>query len=248
MVIINKDKVALITGGGTGVGRSVCLGLARMGYSIVVNYSRSEKEANSTVNEIREMGIRAEAICANIAIEFEVIELVRKVLELFGRIDILICNAGTTHFIEYTDLNSLTNLVWNDIFQTNIIGSFYCFRECIEELKRNHGSVVFVTSVSGITGMGSSIPYALSKGALNTLTKSLAKTYGPHVRINAVAPGPIKTRWLEGHLERITEYLKHCPLGEACSAEDVSEAIIYLAIQTKMTTGQILVVDGGRTT
>ena len=95
--------------------------------------------------------------------------------------------------------------------------------------------------------MGSSIPYAVSKGALNSMTKSLARTFGPDVRVNAVAPGPITTRWLEGHEDRIADYLKQAPLAKACSPEDVAEVVVYLVAQTKMTTGQILVVDGGRT-
>jgi 3-oxoacyl-[acyl-carrier protein] reductase len=114
-------------------------------------------------------------------------------------------------------------------------------------LIQSKGSIVLVTSVAGITGLGSSIPYSVSKGALNTLTKSLAKTFGPSVRVNAVAPGPVLTRWLEGHEERVSDYLKQTPLGKACSADDVADTIVYLAIETNLTTGQILVVDGGRT-
>lgn len=95
--------------------------------------------------------------------------------------------------------------------------------------------------------MGSSIPYAVSKGALNTLTKALARTFGPEVRVNAVAPGPVLTRWLEGHEERIKDYLKQAPLAKACTADDVAAAVLYLGCQSKMTTGQVLVVDGGRT-
>jgi 3-oxoacyl-[acyl-carrier protein] reductase len=247
MVPSIEKKVALVTGGGTGVGKAVCLALAQLDYSIAVNYSRSEVDAQSVCSTIRKSGGKAIPVRCDVGKSSDVQHMVNTVLEVFGRVDCLVCNAGTTHFVDYVDLNKLSDDVWEDIFQTNIMGSFYCFRECIGELKKNKGSVVFVTSVAGITGMGSSIPYAVSKGALNSMTKSLARTFGPDVRVNAVAPGPITTRWLEGHEDRIAEYLKQAPLAKACSPEDVAEVVVYLVAQTKMTTGQILVVDGGRT-
>lgn len=247
MISFIGNKVALVTGGGTGIGRAVALELSKLGFSIAINYHRSQKEAESVVEAIRLSGGLAIAIRANVGHSLEVQRMFRDIMESFGRLDVLVCNAGTTEFIDYNELERLTDSVWHEIIQTNIMGSFYCFRDCIEELKKNTGSVVFVTSVAGITGMGSSIPYAMSKGALNTMTKSLARTFGPEVRVNAVAPGPVMTRWLEGHQERIHAYLNQAPLAKACTAEDVAEAVVYLAVKTKLTTGQILVVDGGRT-
>lgn len=242
-----EGKVALVTGGGTGIGKAVSLALAGRGYSIAVNYSKSALEAEEVAASIRTSGGKALAIRANVGEVDEVRAMLAQVMDAFGRLDCLVCNAGTTHFVDYPDLDKLTDAVWRDIFQTNVMGTFFCIRESVGEIRKNYGAIVLVTSVAGITGMGSSIPYAVSKGALNTMTKALARTFGPAVRVNAVAPGPVLTRWLSGHQERVKDYLAQAPLGKACTPEDVGDAVVYLAVQTKLTTGQILVVDGGRT-
>jgi 3-oxoacyl-[acyl-carrier protein] reductase len=114
-------------------------------------------------------------------------------------------------------------------------------------LKASKGSIVNVSSVAGLSGSGSSIPYCASKAALNCMTQSLARAFGPEVRVNAVAPGPILTRWLEGREAQVAKYLEQAPLGRAASPEDIADAVVYLATGTALTTGQVLVVDGGRT-
>ena len=129
----------------------------------------------------------------------------------------------------------------------NLKGAFYCSRAAMPYLRARQGSIVNVSSVAGQSGQGSSIPYCASKGAMNTLTKSLAKAFGPDVRVNAVAPGPILTRWLEGREEQIEKFLEQAPLGKAATPEDIADAVVFLAVGTALTTGQILVVDGGRT-
>jgi len=243
----SSSPVAIVTGGGTGIGKSVCLGLVKLGYRVAINFNRSEMDAQATSKEVMAMEGSSMCIKADVGNQREVEEMVQHVLDQWGRIDFLVCNAGTTHFVAYSALDELSDRVWQDIFQTNLLGSFYCARRCLPELKKTSGNIVFVSSVAGITGMGSSIPYAVSKGALNTLTKALARTFGPEVRVNAVAPGPVLTRWLEGHEERIKDYLKQAPLAKACTADDVAAAVLYLGCQSNMTTGQVLVVDGGRT-
>ena len=114
-------------------------------------------------------------------------------------------------------------------------------------MAERNGSIVNVSSVAGLSGQGSSVPYCASKGALNTLTKSLARAFGPAVRVNAVAPGPILTRWLAGREAHVAKYLEQAPLGRAADPDDVADAVVYLACGTTLTTGQVLVVDGGRT-
>jgi 3-oxoacyl-[acyl-carrier protein] reductase len=241
------QPVALVTGGGTGIGKSTVLKLARLGYKVAINYSKSVDDANTTLAQVILEGGEGLIVQGNVGNEEHVRAMIDSVVRAWGRIDVLVCNAGTTHFVNYPDIDALTDSVWNDIFQVNILGTFYCVKACMPFLVLSKGSIVLVTSVAGITGMGSSIPYSVSKGALNTLTKSLAKTFGPSVRVNAVAPGPVLTRWLEGHEERVADYLMQTPLGKACTPDDVAETIIYLATGTSLTTGQILVVDGGRT-
>jgi 3-oxoacyl-[acyl-carrier protein] reductase len=240
-------KVALITGSATGIGRAAAIRFAQHGLAVAVNYSRSESEARETLAAVEKHGVPAILCKATVADEAQVKEMIARVHKELGGLDVLVNNAGTTHFVDYENLDGLTDDVWRDIFQVNLIGTFYCCKHALPLLKERKGAIVNVTSVAGISGMGSSIPYAASKAAANSLTKSLARTFGPDVRINAVAPGPVQTRWLADHQERVTEYLKGVPLQRAAEAEDIADTIIYLALGTTLTTGQVLVVDGGRT-
>lgn len=155
--------------------------------------------------------------------------------------------AHPEHFVPHADLDALTDQVWQDIFSVNLLGAFYCARAAMPLLKASKGNVVSVSSVAGLTGQGSSIPYCASKAALNCMTQSLARAFGPEVRVNAVAPGPILTRWLAGREAHVAKYLEQAPLGRAADPDDIADAVVYLATGTTLTTGQVLVVDGGRT-
>lgn len=173
--------------------------------------------------------------------------MIGRTVARFGRLDLLVNNAGTTHFVPHTELGALTEAIWDEIFQVNLKGAFYCARAAIPHLKSTKGSIVNVSSVVGLTGLGSLIPYCASKAALNCMTQSLARAFGPDVRVNAVAPGPIQTRWLAGREAHVAKYLEQTPLGRAADADDIADVVIYLATGTALTTGQVLVVDGGRT-
>lgn len=242
-----KTKVALVTGGGTGIGRSTSILLAQKGFHVFVNYSKSAKDADETCQEIIRMGGNANSIQANIGSDDSVKKMVSATIEKHGRLDVLVNNAGTTHFISHTELEKLTDKVWEDIFGVNVLGTFYACRAAIPELKKQKGNIVNVTSVAGLQGSGSSIPYAMSKGALNTMTKSLAKAFAPEVRVNAVAPGPVLTRWLAPHPDMVDSAMPQTPLKKASGPDDIAKAIAFLASEDNMMTGQILVVDGGRT-
>lgn len=241
------QRVALITGSATGVGRACAVRFAQLGFAVIVNYSKSEDEAVETARLCEAFGVPVQVIAATVADNAQVKGMVDHVVEAFGGLDVLINNAGTTHFIAHTDLNAVTDEIWDEIFQVNLKGAFYCSRAAMPHLKARQGSIVNVSSVAGQSGQGSSIPYCASKGALNTLTKSLARAFGPDVRVNAVAPGPILTRWLEGRDAQIQKYLEQAPLGKAATPEDIADAVVFLAVGSAMTTGQVLVVDGGRT-
>jgi 3-oxoacyl-[acyl-carrier protein] reductase len=240
-------KVALVTGAGTGIGRAVALRMARQGLSVAVNYSRSQSEAKETLAEVRRLGVRAEVYLCNVADDASVRMMVKQCREQLGGLDVLVNNAGTTHFIEHTDLEALTDKVWDDIMGVNLKGTFYCCRAALPILQERHGCIINVTSVAGLEGEGSSIPYAASKAALNCMTKSLARAFGPRVRVNAVAPGPVTTRWLAGKEARIARYVEQTPLGRAATPEDVAEVVEFLALSGSLVTGQVMVVDGGRT-
>jgi 3-oxoacyl-[acyl-carrier protein] reductase len=240
-------KVALVTGSATGAGRAAALRFAREGYAVVVNYSRSEKEARETADDAKKLGVPVLLCQANVADEAAVRTMVERCRQELGGLDVLVNNAGTTHFVEHTKLDLLTDQVWDDIFRVNLMGPFYCIRAAMPLLQERSGSIVNVTSVAGLSGQGSSIPYAASKGALNTMTLSLARAFVPKVRVNAVAPGPIKTRWLVGREDHVEKFVQTAPLKKAAEPEDVADVIWFLAAGTSMMTGQVMVVDGGRT-
>lgn len=242
-----QGKVALITGGGTGVGRATSLLLANQGCDVVVNYSRSVDEAEATVAAVRKLGQRALPIQTNISDEAAVKLMFETADQEFGQPDILVNSAAITRFVPYDDLDGLTSEMWDEIFAVNVKGTYYCCREAMKRMKRRgSGSIVSVSSISGLNGMGSSIAYAASKAAVICMTRSLAISGAPEVSVNAVAPGVIETRWIEGWEEFTDPHRAATPMQRHASAHDVAMAIYGLIINPFMT-GQTITVDGGRT-
>jgi 3-oxoacyl-[acyl-carrier protein] reductase len=244
---MSSRKVALVTGSATGVGRACAVRFAKLGYAVTVNYSKSAADAEETARLVEACGVPVLVQKATIASDAEVREMVARTVEAFGGLDVLVNNAATTHFVPHDNLDALTDRVWDEIFQVNLKGTFYCCRAAVPHLKARKGNVVTVSSVAGLTGQGSSIPYCASKGAVNTLTQSLARAFGPDVRVNAVAPGPILTRWLAGREAHVEKYLELAPLKRAATPDDVADVVLFLAAETSLMTGQVVVVDGGRT-
>jgi 3-oxoacyl-[acyl-carrier protein] reductase len=240
-------RAALVTGSATGIGRSTAWMLAERGYDVTVNYSRSKAEAEETADGVRTRGARVLVIQATVADDAAVRGMVERTATDLGRLDVLVNNAATTHFIDHKDLDALTDPVWDEILQVNLKGTFYACRAAMPHLASRGGSIINVASVAGIGGSGSSIAYAASKGAVITLTKSLARAFAPAVRVNAVAPGPVQTRWLADHQDMVQAAMKATPLSRPATPEDIAAAIVYLADETTLTTGQVLVLDGGRT-
>jgi 3-oxoacyl-[acyl-carrier protein] reductase len=240
-------KIALVTGAATGIGRAAALRFAREGLGVAINYSRSEREAEETLAEVRRLGAAGILCRANVADDAAVRGMVERCRAELGGLDVLVNNAGTTHFIAHGDLEAVTDAVWDEILGVNLKGAFQVCRAALPLLTERGGAIVNVTSVAGLQGHGSSIPYAASKAALNCLTKSLARTFAPRVRVNAVAPGPVLTRWLEGHEDMVERSVQATPLGRAATPEDIADAIHFLALGNTLVTGQVLVVDGGRT-
>lgn len=241
------QRVALVTGSATGIGRAAAVSLAKRGLAVGVNYSRSEKEANETLEEVRRLGVPAILCRGNIAVEADVRAMVGRCREELGGLDVLVNNAGTTRFIDHANLDALTDEVWDEILGVNLKGTFYCCRAAMPLLQERQGAIVNVTSVAGLMGEGSSIPYAASKAAGNCMTKSLARVFAPRVRVNAVAPGPVLTRWLAPYQERVEKYVQVTPMKQAATPEQVAEVIEFLALDASLVTGQVLIVDGGRT-
>jgi 3-oxoacyl-[acyl-carrier protein] reductase len=242
-----QQRVALVTGSATGIGQAVAWRFADLGFAVTINYSRSRKEAEETADGARSRGAPVLLAQANVADDAAVRAMVEKTVGELGALDALVNNAGTTHFIAHHDLEALTDQVWDEILNVNLKGTFFACRAAMPHLRARRGSIVNITSVAGLAGSGSSIAYAASKGALNTLTKSLAVAFAPDVRVNAVAPGPVQTRWLADHQDMVAQAMKATPLKRPATPDDIADATLFLACGTSLMTGQVIVVDGGRT-
>ncbi len=244
-----KGRAALVTGGGVGTGRAVCIELARRGCDVAVNYSRSRAEAESTAEELRALGVRALCVQADVADDAAVRAMVNRVTSELGRLDVLVNNAGVTSFIAHADLEAVQDADWDRILGVNLRGPFQAVRAAAPALRAGGGAVVNVSSVAGVAGIGSSIPYCASKAALNIMTVALARSLAPEIRVNAVAPGFIDTRWWkdrEGY-EAVKQYTtSRTPLQRVCQPEDVAVVVLDL-ITADLVTGQVVVVDGGMT-
>jgi NAD(P)-dependent dehydrogenase (short-subunit alcohol dehydrogenase family) len=247
-----SGTVALVTGGGTGIGRAVSLDLARANArAVVVNYSRSQGEAEATCAEIRALGCEALPVRANVAVENDVRDMVSRSLERYGHLDVLVNNAGTTRFIPHPDLDAITDEVWDEIISVNIKGTFYCSRAAAPALRATRGAIVNIASMAGYRAAGSSIAYGVSKAGVLQLTRGLAVALAPEVRVNAVAPGLVSTRWFrqpfgddiaDSQEKRTAETT---PLGEVATPEHIAQAVMGF-LRTDLVTGQALVVDGGK--
>jgi 3-oxoacyl-[acyl-carrier protein] reductase len=240
-----KNKTALITGGATGIGKAVALNLAREGANIVINYSKSLKEAKETLEEINQCGVKGLILQGDVSDNKQVVRMFQQIIDHFGRIDILVNNAGTTNFVPLEDLNGLLEEYWDRTLNVNVKGMFFTSRACAEELKKNKGCIVNITSIAGIHGTGSSIAYAASKAAGISITKSLARVLAPDVRVNSIAPGIVNTRWVNGYEDHVKRYSEGTPLGRAAYPEDVANMVNAIILGGDFVTGQTIVVDGG---
>ena len=241
-----EGKVALITGGGTGIGRATALLLARYGVNIAVNYSRSRDDAEATAADAQAAGASAIAVKANVGDETQVRAMVTETVDKLGRLDFLVNNAGTTHAAPLADLDASTDENWDDIFRVNVKGTFYASRAAIPEMRKNGGGhIVNVSSIAGINARGSSIPYSMSKAAIINLTKSLAIGQAPDIQVNAVAPGVVETRWIVGWEEFTSAHREHTPMKRLAQPEDVANTI-YGLLLNDFVTGHTVVIDGGR--
>ncbi|MEH7198211.1 SDR family NAD(P)-dependent oxidoreductase [Priestia megaterium] len=242
-----KNKVFIITGGGTGIGKTTALKLADMGAKLVINYSSSETEAKKVVEEIAEKGGIAFAFKANVANEQEVNAMIYQTIAQFGRLDGLVNNASITAQIPMNDLESVTDDVWDSLYDVNVKGMFHCVKAAVPHMKKQKaGAIVNVGSVAGTTGIGSSIPYAATKAAIHTMTKSLAIALAPHIRVNCISPGAVDTKWWSGNEDKMYQLAGNLPLQRISSPEDIADAILFQLKQESIT-GQVFTIDNGQT-
>lgn len=242
-----QNKVALVTGGGTGIGRATCLELARRGATVVVNYSRSQTDAEETAQAINNAGGRAIAMQADVSRDGQVRAMVDSIVQQCGTVDLLVNNASITRHIPMGDLEAATGEVWDEIYAVNVKGMFYCARAVAPVMKRSgQGAIVNVGSIAGLTGVGSSMPYAVSKAAIHALTKSLARTLAPEIRVCCVAPGGVATRWWAGREEVVNQLSRRLLLQRLATPEDIAQ-MICSALEQEAMTGQIITIDSGQT-
>jgi 3-oxoacyl-[acyl-carrier protein] reductase len=242
-----EGRAAIVTGGGTGVGRATALALARRGCAVLVNYSRSREGAERTAQEAAALGVKSLAHECDVADDAACRAMVETAVQVFGRLDVLINNAGVTKFIPHERLEEVRSEDWEQILAVNLRGPFHCARAARGALAASGGGeIVNVSSVAGLIGI-----YCASKAALNSLTGTLARVLAvDDIRVNAVAPGFIDGSWLREGLGGAFDALKkameaRAPLGRVCTPEDVSDAILSLVTGSDLVTGSVLPVDGG---
>lgn len=242
-----KDKVAIVTGAGSGIGRATAIRLAAEGIKVIANYSQSEEGALEGVETIRNDGGVAIPFRADVSIENEVQDMVTHTLMLFGKIDFLVNNASITYQIPMNELDEVTGEIWDSLFAVNVKGMFHCVKAVVPHMKRQSaGAIVNLGSVAGVNGIGSSIPYAATKSAIHTMTRSLAISLAPDIRVNCISPGAVATRWWAGNEERMHGLAGNLPLKRISTPEDIAEAILFQLTQSSIT-GQVFVIDNGQT-
>src|SRR3954453_22111514 len=243
-------KVILVTGGGTGLGAAIAISAAKRGAkALILNYSKSRKEAEATAKAVQTAGAEAVLVQGDVGEDADCRKIAAAATS-YGKLDVLVNNAGTTkHVPKHADLNGLSKEDFLRIYAINTVAPFQMIRACRSLLEASGlGSVVMTSSIAGVTGGGSSVAYAASKGALNTMTKSLARALAPKIRVNAICPGFIDTRWFTDKFgEEKTEairnnVIKSVPLQVASTPEDIADsALFFLSDASRHITGETLI-------
>lgn len=241
-----EGKAAVVTGGAKGMGRAICLALAEEGAAVVVNYATSQAEAEEVVRAIEANGGQAMAVRADVGKDAEARQLITAAAQRFGRLDILINNAGYTQRVAHRELDLLTDALMDRVLAVNTKGPLYCARAAIPYMQRQGaGFIVNITSVAASKGHGSSIIYGASKAALTTITKSLARAFAPEIRVNAVAPGFVDTGFGSWPPETAARAAQAGHIGRIVTVEDVAAVTRFLVTDGAMLTGEEIVLDGG---
>ena len=251
---MTEQRVAIVTGASSGIGAAAAEQLARAGVKVLVNYSGNRDGADEAVRACVDAGSEAIAMQGDVSQDETCRALAKAAADRWGRVDILINNAGFTINANQSDLDALQAADFERIYGVNLIGSYQMVRAALPWLKASgQGSVVNTSSVAGVVGIGSSIAYAASKGALNSMTLSLARSLAPEVRVNAVCPGFVDSAWwARRHDEATIEAMRKraastALLRRVATSEDVAEAMMLFALYGRSITGQLLVVDNGMT-
>jgi 3-oxoacyl-[acyl-carrier protein] reductase len=248
-----QGRVALVTGGAGGIGGAVVRTLAKGGVAgIAVNYRKSAKDADDLAAEMERSGVKALAVQADVQSDEQVRAMLAKIQDRFGRLDIVVNNAGVTHWVKLGDLDGLTDAIWDEILDVNVKGAFRCARAAAKLLEEHQGMIVNVSSISGVLAPStiSSLAYGTAKAALIYMTRGLAVAMAPKVRVNCVAPAFTDTPWMSQHFgEEYAQVIATAsagyPLQRIATPEDIADAILGLITGGDFVTGQTLIVDGG---
>src|ERR1700689_3509792 len=241
---------AMVTGSASGIGRAAALRLARAGYDVAINYRRSEDNARRTLAELEGLGGRHLALRSDVSDDAAVAAMVAAAGDAYGRLDVLVNNAGLTSSTPPDDLDGVDLSEWDRVFAVNVRGLFQVTRACADRLRAARGSVVDVASIVGLAPGPQPLAYAASKAAVVSLTKTMSRVLAPEVRVNAVAPGWIAGDWMERTLgdnyERLMQRrAQHTPLQRNVTLSDVAETIYSLVAANPFVTGETIVIDGG---
>jgi 3-oxoacyl-[acyl-carrier protein] reductase len=250
---MTERKKALVTGGGTGIGKSAVLALAKAGYDVAINYASSAQAAKETEKEAQALGAKTLLLQCDVSDEKAVRAMLAQVEKSFGHLDALISNAGTTAKWKVKDLESLDMEEWDRTFAVNVKGLFQVVRASVPLLKKGtNPCIVNTASIVGLRPGPQPLPYAASKAAVVNMTKTLAWNLGPEIRVNAVAPGWMEGDWMQRMLgEKYDDLMgkraKATPLKRCVTADDVAETMLNLIQSNRFVTGEIIVIDGGFT-
>ncbi len=244
-----KGKVALVTGGGTGMGRAVCLKFASEGAGVAVNFSKSQKQAEEVAEAARKLGVPAMAMKADISQDQEARRLVDETVAKFGRLDILVNNAGWTRRVAHRELEGLTEEILERTWAVDVKGPLYLARAAIPHmLRQGGGRIVNVTSIAAFQGAGSSVIYCASKAGLSAITKSLARALAKdNILVNAIAPGFVNTGFVDWPPEVLEKNITVSPMGRIPTVDDIANAAMFLACDATGVTAQTIFVDCGVT-
>jgi 3-oxoacyl-[acyl-carrier protein] reductase len=243
-----RGRVALVTGGARGIGRAICLRLAEAGAHLGINYLRAAGAAEAVAQAARARGVEALTLRADVGQTVEAAALVQALAEKFGRLDILVCNAGLW---AGAPVEEMDESLWDSVLAANLKGAWAVCRAAVPLLKRQQtGRIVIISSTAGQRGEANYSNYAAAKGGQIALTKSLAVELAPHnITVNAVAPGWVDTEMISGVLqeaERRTEIMRTIPLGRVATTDDVAWPVLFLCSDwARHITGEVLNVNGG---
>ncbi len=249
-----RDSVIIVTGSATGLGAAVVKQAAAKGARVVINYTKSEKEAHETEAVCDYLGVESLLCKADVSVDEDCRRMASEAMEKWGRIDGLVNNAARSVFADNNDLETLTGQQFLDIYSVNVVGTYQMTRAAAPHIKaqaQGQGSIVNVSSISAITGAGSSIAYVASKGAPNTMTTALARALAPEIRVNAVLPGAFPSRWWaeglgeEGAKTLFDRFADQVPLKSAADPESIARTVVWLLEDAGYITGEMIKIDSG---